>query len=266
MSGERLAVMILTAHRLDYAVQTARALSANLKHDGPTYWHIADDGDDDNYIGAVADAIVEGSHNGWRTETVNADGRSFVPTNPVTGANITASNAGGNGYGASFNLASQTVHTVADYVLPVEDDWVLQRPLDTTAIVRMLERGGVQSKDEWAWAVPPPEWFVARSVRLGYLGLKWPLSGHVFKTDEELWMALDPDSLEQNVQAGHPRIETVEYQRAVGPWAEGLNPGATELDWVQRPEARRGVVWPLSTVDVRGNVFGHIGAVSSYHA
>lgn len=254
MSGERLAVVLLTAHRLDYAIRTAMSTARNLRHDGPVHWHIADDGDDDGYIYQVADAIVGAAHGNYSLAN-------------FTRTSISTSQAAGRGYGASFNLASQVVHSVADYVLPLEDDWELLRPLDTTPIMRMLACGGHQSRDEWQWAVPPPDDFYAQSVRLGYLGYQWPIDAHLFKTDESLWMALDPTSPDQNVAAGHPRIETVAYQRAVGPWDEGLNPGATELGWVQRPAARRGVVWPLTLVSLTGSIsgdlFAHIGATKA---
>lgn len=247
MSGERLAVCLLTAHRLEYAIATARALAQNIRHDGPLHWHIADDGDDDNYIGAICDMI--------RLQYGNT-------------VHITASNAQGRGYGASYNLAMQTTHQVAEYHMPIEDDWVLQRPFDTAPIIKMLERKGHQTREEWQWAVDAPADFEARSVRLGYLGFQWPVTMHLFKTDEHLWAALDPDSPDQNIQAGHPRLETVAYQRAVGPWPEGLDPGATELGWVQTPEARRGVVWPLTIVSLTGSIsgdlFAHCGAVRSY--
>ncbi len=243
MSGERLAITLLTAHRLEYAIRTAESTARNLRHDGPVHWHIASDGDNDAYIGQIRDAIGPG-----------------VP--------ITVTNAGGRGYGASYNLASQVVHPLADYVLPLEDDWELLRPLDTAPILKMLACGGHQGQREWQWAVPPPADFYAQSVRLGYLGYQWPITTHLFKTDESLWMALDSGSQDQNVAAGHPRIETVAYQRAVGPWDEGLNPGATELGWVQRPSARRGVVWPLTIVSlansVTGDMFAHVGSVRSY--
>jgi len=247
MSGERLAVVLLTAHRVGYAVTTAFTTARNLRHDGPVHWHIADDGDDEGYIEDVKRGIREGAERN-------------VP--------ITVTNAEGRGYGASFNLASQVVHQVADYVLPLEDDWELLRELDTSTIMRMLACGGHQDRRGWQWAVPPPDDFYAQSVRLGYLGYQWPIDAHLFKTDESLWMALDPASRDQNVAAGHPRIETVAYQRAVGPWDEGLNPGATELGWVQRPAARQGVVWPLTLVSlansVTGDLFAHIGTERSY--
>lgn len=246
MSGERLAVTLLTAHRLGYAIATADALARNLQHDGPVHWHIADDGDDYAYTTAIHSAI-----------------HAVTPHTPIT-----ATNAEGRGYGASYNLAAQVTHGVADYHLPIEDDWVLTRPLDTAPILKMLAIGGHQSREEWPWAVPAPEGFYARSVRLGYLGYQWPVTMHLFKTDEHLWGALDPASPEQHIASGHPRIETTAYQRDVGPWPEGLNPGMTELGWCQTLAARNGVVWPLTIValtgSISGDLFAHIGAESSY--
>lgn len=244
MAGERLAVVLLTAHRLEYALRTAESVARNLRHDGSVHWHIADDGDDDEYIRELAYVI-----------------REYHPRG------LTVTNAEGRGYGASYNLASQVVHPLADYVMPLEDDWELRRELDTAPIIKMLSLGGHQSRDEWQWAVPAPADFTARSVRLGYLGFQWPLRMDLFKTDEHLWAALDPASPEQHIQAGHPRIETVAYQRDVGPWPEGLSPGMTELGWCQTPAARAGVVWPLTIVSLTGSIsgdlFAHIGAVKA---
>lgn len=248
----RLAVILLTAHRLAYALETASSTARNLRHDGPVHWHIASDGDDADYIARVREAI-----------TANRRYVSYAEW-------ITQSNVEGRGYGASYNAATQAVHSDSDYVLVLEDDWRLERELDTAPIIKMLARRGHQTREEWAWAVDAPSWFDARSVRLGYLGYQWPITMHLFKTDENLWAAFDPDSPEQHIASGHPRLETVEYQRAVGPWPEGLNPGATELGWCQLPEARRGVVWPLTIValtgSISGNLYSHIGAEKSYGA
>lgn len=246
MSGERLAVVLITAGRIDYAVDTLRSAMVNLQHDGPTLWHIADDSDDDAYVSRLTDLA-----------------NTLRPGDPVTVSRVHA-----RSYGANVNAASQSVHQWADYVLSLEDDWRCLRPLDTAPILKMLACEGHQDKAEWQWAVPPPPSFRAQSVRLGYLGYQWEIDAHLFKTDECLWMGLCPDSKDQNVQAGHPRIETVAYQRSVGPWNETTNPGMTELDWVQRPAARQGVVWPLSLVSlsnsVTGDAFGHIGQTRSY--
>lgn len=247
MTSERLCIHMLTYNRPDYAQATLRAVLANLKHDGPLGLHISDDGSPEEQTAALLEIAGNAPRN-----------LEFV----------SVSNAERGGMGKSYNLGCQTVHEWAEYVLMLEDDWVLRRELDTAPILKMLSIGGKQSREEWQWAVPAPSDFWAQSVRLGYLGFQWPLTGHMFKTDEHLWMALDPASPEQHVQTGHPRIETVAYQRRVGPWPEGLNPGATELGWCQTPAARDGIVWPLTIVSLTGSIsgdmFDHIGAERSY--
>ena len=247
MSGEKLAIELLTYARPDYAAQTLKTTLVNLTHDGPLALHIADDGSPPGQVSHLVDiAHALDPELAW----------------------VSTSNAARRGYGASHNLAMQSIHQWADAVLVLEDDWELSRELDTSPIMKVLGNGGHQSREEFAYAVPPPDAFYARSVRLGYLGFQWPLRADLFKVDEGLWMALDPDSPEQHVAAGHPRIETVAYQRDVGPWDEGLNPGATELGWCQRPTARQGVVWPLTLVSLTGSVSGdlyvHCGAIKSY--
>ena len=94
--SDSLCVTILTAHRLEYALETARAMARNLRHDGGLFWHVASDGDGANYIGAICDAIRE-----------------------VRGpSSITTSNAEGAGYGRSYNLSTMPTHGVAHYQLP----------------------------------------------------------------------------------------------------------------------------------------------------
>lgn len=246
MSGERLAIHLITAGRLDYARVTLTSTLVNLNHDGPLHIHVSDDSDPDDYVNTLLDIA-----------------RTLRPD-----AGLSVSRVNARSYGANYNAGTQYTHAVADRVLVLEDDWRCERPLNTAPIMAMLACEGHQSRDEFAWAVPPPDHLRARSVRLGYLGLQWPITAHVFKVNETLWLMLDPDSMEQCIPAGHPRIETVDYQRDVGLWNETVNPGMTELDWVQRPAARMGVTWPLSLVSlsnsVTGDMYSHIGESRSY--
>jgi hypothetical protein len=75
---------------------------------------------------------------------------------------------------------------------------------------------------------------------------------------------LDGDSPEPHVFAGHPRLETVGYQRRVGEWPEGLLPGETEFSVAHYQWARMGVVWPMDLVKPSGDLFCHIGTIRSY--
>ena len=217
----RLAILLLTYERLEYARRTLESLAEGLRWSGDLHVHIADDGSAPEYRGELAELA-----------------RRLWPD-----AGHTVTDAQRSGYGASYNLATQVVHGLADLVLPLEDDWELLRPLDL---------------DRYARALRPP----IECIRLGYLGLTQPLRGEIRYVEGVPLLVLDPDSPERHVSAGHPRLETVDHERAIGPWRQGLDPGATEFDWCGRPAARRGVAWPL---DIRapGDLFAHIGAVQA---
>jgi hypothetical protein len=157
-------------------------------------------------------------------------------------------NSGGIGYGANYNLIMKEAHMWADYILPLEDDWELTRAFNIDPIVHVLADG------------------VFDSVRMGYIGYTQPLyAKFVYHCDRHYLHLLDT-SEEPHVFSGHPRLETVEYQKRVGPWPEGLTPGETE--WTvatTMPEARKKVGYPLwAAGDVKNGIFAHIGTMKSY--
>lgn len=220
----RLTVCLLTYNRLKYAVQTLESTLKNLRFSGDLNVHIADDGSDDG---------------DYVRELVNVAKRFGVKC-------ISATVTGHKGYGANYNLAMQVVHERSDFVLPLEDDWELIRELDVDTILKaMVELG-------------------AGCVRLGYLGWTQPLKATFKYAQDCKWLELDPDSEEPHVFAGHPRIETVEWERKLGPWTEGLLPGATEFELTYRRESREGVYWPVDMVKPAGDMFVHIGTIRSY--
>jgi len=218
-----IGVILLTYSRLEYAQQTLDALAVNLYAPEPVWLHIADDGSSQEYRDSL-----------WKLAKV------------YWGENVSMTNSERGGYGASYNLSTQLMHKVCDLFLPLEDDWQLIRPLDLSPMVEVLRAGN-------------PE---ARCIRLGYLGYTQELRGKFFWASHTHWLALDPASSEPHVFSGHPRLETLEFQRAVGPWPEGLSAGETEFRVAHRPEARKGVVWPVELVNPAGDAFVHIGAVN----
>jgi hypothetical protein len=222
---EKLGVILLTYDRFDYARATLEALFANLVVAGPLHVHIADDGSPKGYI----------------DELVGFVPRSLPGGHPV---DITVTDAQRGGYGASYNLATQHVHPVVTHVLPLEDDWVLTQPLNAAAWMRIIR----------------PETGVG-CVRFGYLGFTQDLRGTLRILEGRMLLALDEDSDERHVCAGHPRIESVDWSRSVGPWPEGLNPGATEHEWCGRKQARRRVAWPMEYG--MGGLFAHIGTIQA---
>lgn len=159
---------------------------------------------------------------------------------------ISTTNAQRAGYGASYNLGTQVIHGYASHVLVLEDDWELQRELNLDLYIGALNELG------------------AGCMRLGYLGYTQPLRAEFASSHGRHWLRLDPSSPEPHVFAGHPRLETVAWQRTVGPWPEGLEPGQTEFAVAHIAEARHGVIWPVQEVKPYGDLFHHIGAERSW--
>lgn len=214
-----LAVILLTYDRMEYAEVTLRSTLENLAYSGQIDVHIADDGSPDGYRERLAEI---------------AAGYGRV-------ARVTVSNAERRGYGASYNLATHDVHTDHEIILPLEDDWKLQRPLDIDPMVRLLGHGDIGC------------------IRLGYIGYTQELRAKFIWRESYQWLELDPDSAEPHVFSGNPRLETVAFERNVGLWPEGLNPGETEFTVAHRRQARLGVVWPVDLIHPKGDAFVHIG-------
>lgn len=214
-----------TPARQHYARITLRSLLEHVRFSGQWLLHIADDGSPGWFVDELIEMV------------------EFL--GPVIGPAIaiTHSDAHRGGYGRNYNLATQTVHELADYVLAVEDDWQLQRELDVDALLPAANAYGC--------------------VRLGYIGSTQELRGRIEYQGEGTYLVFDPASPEPHVFAGHPRLETVAWQQRVGPWPEGLSPGETEFAVAHMPAAREGVVWPMHLVLAAGGMFDHIGEVHS---
>lgn len=219
-----IAIMLLTYNRMSYAIETLASAMLNIKTGNPISVHIASDGDTDEYIDNLSRLAHE------------FQDPVFVGT----------SNSMRAGYGANYNLATQVVHGYASHVLVLEDDWRLERELDLDVYIGALEE------------------LQAGCIRMGYIGFTQPLRGEFAFAYGRHWLRLDPASPEPHVFAGHPRLETVSWERSVGPWPEGLQPGETEFAVAHIAEARHGVVWPIQEVNVRGDLFSHIGAERSW--
>ena len=224
-----LTILLLTygerPERREYAYLTLHSVLDNLRYSGPLMVHIADDGSPDEHR-SVLQAI--------------AGGYAHVQA-------VTVTNAERAGYGASYNLATQVVHLRGGLVLPLEDDWQLMRELNVDELAPAL--GGAIG-----------------CIRLGYLGYTQALRGEIIRGGgEHNYLLLDENSPERHVCAGHPRLETVEWERAVGPWPVGYDAGTTEFIWCGLPAARQHVAWPLDLIGGYGSLFAHVGAVQARH-
>jgi GT2 family glycosyltransferase len=202
--------------RAGYALRTLRSVLDNLKTTATLKVHIADDGSAPGHV-----------------ENLRALAGSYGQV-----LTVGSTNADRQGYGASYNLATQATHSGSDYILPLEDDWELPHPLYVDRYLDALDRG------------------IFGCIRLGYLGVTQTLEAHVVKIDSYAYWLLHPDSAEPHLFAGHPRLETVGWQRQMGAWEEGLEPGPTE--WSVAMRVRDGIVWPAD-----GGHFAHIGTIQA---
>ena len=157
------------------------------------------------------------------------------------GDNVSISNSERNGYGGNYNTATQVIHHITDIILPLEDDWELARLLDIDPIVKVLRDGHFDC------------------VRMGYIGYTAELRGTLRYHEGIHWLEFDPTSSERHVFAGGPRLETVEFERRVGPWNEKMEQGLTEFEVSGRDESRKGVAWPVDLIRLTGDAFVHIG-------
>lgn len=216
---------MLTYNRPEYARMTLGSILGNIESTDRIHVHIGDDGTGGDYLAQLEDFACQ--------------------FDIVESVSVSDSHRGG--YGANFNQASQIVHNVENvkYVLQTEDDWELRRRLSLDTLKAQLDAG------------------LFGCIRLGYLGYTKQISGQVIATPDGIsWLLLSPDSEESFIFTGHPRFETIEWEKTIGPWPEGLLPGETEI--ALTPVARHGIVWPMEYVKPTGDCFAHIGAVQSY--
>lgn len=217
---------IYTYNRMDYARNTIQALAQHLYTTYPLHLHIADDGSDGDSARELAEWARRYTDQ-WESVDLSIVDRK--------------------GYGGSYNQATQYTHLIADMHLAIEDDWELMRPFDLDPLVAVLVAAGGAYD----------------CIRLGYLGWTQELRCALVRLHGQAFLALDPQSAEPHVWAGHPRLETRARQRRVGEWPEHVGAGATEMIVSSMPESRRGVLWPCDLIGPIGGLFAHTGAIQA---
>lgn len=223
---DKLVICLLTYARTDYALTTLKSTLERMTYNGEIHVHIADDGSEYEHRKILWDVAQE---------------------HPRV-SSVSDSNSERGGYGKNYNLATQVIHDLgASKILVLEDDWELVKPLNMNVILADMHTD-----------------VRLRCVRLGYMSYTQELRGTIIDVGNRKYLLFDSNSPEPHIFAGHPRVESVAFQKFVGPWPEGLAPGATEFAVCHKPEARQGIVWPLEEVHPRGDVYAHIGATRAY--
>ncbi len=207
-------IMLITYMRTDLAVRTVKGVKEKLAYPN-LGWHIADDGSTKEHIEALFEAIGQ-------------------PV-PVTNANR-------KGVGRSMNLGMRECLLRGSYILWLEDDWELVRPLELWPCVQLL--GQVED---------------IGMVRLGYIspGLRGQLISHA----DRLWWKLEKTGFHY-VFAGHASLRHAKFVAAYGNYREGLTPGETELYMCSQFNDTPGPTVALPCDGGAWGYFAHIGGES----
>lgn len=218
-----LAIVLTTYKRTREALETIRSTCRNLHYPKDLIgWYVADDGSPEEHHDAVLKELdlfyqnVIGHHNDRFRED-----RSY-------------------NCGAGWNKGLGLAHQFSDYVIWLEDDWVLENPLDLVPYVKLLrenERVGIVT---------------FRILSVGADVHTVGCNGEVF---------LKYQRTTQYAYSGNPLLRHARYVKHYGWFAEDRSPGLIELhqDDQYRLDVRDGPeIWRPAGLDPWGG-FHHIG-------
>lgn len=213
-------VLIITYERTALAVQTIRSVKERL--DYPNFgFHVADDGSRPGHVDRLLAEI----------------GPNY---------SVSVSNSERRGVGANMNSGMAACLRRADFILWLEDDWVIPREmrLDLRPCVNLLG----ENKS-------------VGMVRLGRLSAG--LAGTTISGAGKIWWEL-VKGRDTYVFSGNAALRHRRFCAAYGPYQEGLRPGETELWMCNRFNTATGpsIVWPAWLTPEQ--TFMHIGDHQSF--
>lgn len=212
--------LIITYERTDLAVETIRSVKSRVQYPNIGF-HIADDGSRPGHINRLLEEI----------------GPTYA---------ISVSNSRRRGVGSNMNLGMASCLRLADFILWLEDDWVIPngQMLDLRPCVQLMldvPRVGM--------------------VRLGRLSAG--LAGVTIAGADLLWWELSKGK-DTYVFTGNAALRHRRFCQSYGPYPEGLRPGETELAMCAKFNSTDGpsIVWPAWLTQDR--MFQHIGDHQSF--
>ncbi len=216
----KLGIVLLTYKRKKEALLTIRGVINKLGYEKALRgWYVADDGSEAGYLEALlAELKKKGEH------VIGSHSERFSPKT-----------------GIGWNKGLGIAHQFSDFVLVLEDDWVLKRKLDIHPFIEMLvERDDVGM------------------VRLGGLavGNNVELIGH----NGHHYLKYYKDR--QYAYSGNPHLRHARFTKRYGWFSEEeKNPGELELEFDGRVRAMDGPqIWRPADIPGYG-VFDHIGTI-----
>lgn len=190
-----IAIGLVTFKRTEMALRTVASTIENLKYPREKIgWYIADDGSPVEHFNAVMNEVqkndmrVIGSHN-QRMRKEGDENTHFA--------------------GVGWNKCLGICHQSSDFVLWLEDDWVLDEELDLEPYVRLL-----QEREDVGLC----------SFRILTVGADIHTVGY----DGRMYFQYERGT--QYAYSGNPYLRHARYTRTYGIFAENRNPGLIELD------------------------------------
>ena len=217
MSDPVVCILLTTYLRTDYAIKTIQALKQNLQWP-QLRWVISDDGSPVEHVLALQAEI-----------------------GPNYNLDIFNSERKGVGYG--MNACLQTIFDTTDLVMIMEDDWVLNNPLDLQPYVNLL-----MNHQEYGM------------IRMGYISPGF--TAVLISEEGKLFWRLEQNGVQYRY-SGHPSLRHKRFHEQYGYYDEGLTPGWTELSMDGKVSAVANgphIVYPAECG--AWGFFGHIGTVS----
>lgn len=222
----KLSIALLTCQRTEIALRTVLGIINYLDYEGATGWYIAVDSDNYDHAMKITETLAEhGQH------LIGQHCQKFVP--------------GTTHAGASWNLALKECMDWSDFVLWMEDDWILPEKLDIHPFIDLL----VERED-------------IGMVRLGGMAVGSDL--HSVGYDGIHY--LEYLDTQQYAYSGNPHIRHKRFVEAYGYYTTDRNPGEMELDMdhaVRSKEEPKPKIWWPMTLGGWG-VFQHVGKEKTF--
>jgi GT2 family glycosyltransferase len=221
-----LSCVIVTYKRTELALRTIQGLGNYLAYPkDKVYIYVADDGSPREHVDAI---LKEVSENGFNV--LGYHNQKFVPGTTFSG----------KGWNQGLGMA----HQKSPFVLWLEDDWELRRPLALSPYLRMLhdqENVGM--------------------VRLGHLAI----GSEVDIVSYSGIHYLNYKRTTPYAYSGNPHIRHVRFSDACGLFKEDCTPGEIELDYDQRFRHNPSIPQIWRPADIAGwGIFGHIGTEKTW--
>ena len=220
-----LAICLVTYKRTAEALRTIQGIVDNLQYPlEKRSWFVNDDGSPPEHAQAIRDLLREKGEQLLWMNTVRTSGGTF--------------NAG-----KGWNACLGNAHQHSDFVLWLEDDWVLESKLEMERHVQLLAeredigivsyRGLTEGSD------------ITITTHAGY---------HYFKYLRSC----------MNAYSGNPHLRHARFVRTYGWFAEDRNPGDMEINYDWRFCHKTGCdIWRPAGDNPWG-IFGHIGTVQTF--